>query len=72
MTLPKLEKVTKFDDGQLKNLNDTIEKIEQMAISIQYGEEVPTKLDYGVIYIRDNGATRAVYIKTGKGTIIAI
>ena len=72
MTLPKMEKITAFEDAQVKQLNDTIEKIEDRALSVQYGEDVPTKLDYGVLYIRDNGATRGVYVKTGKGEIIAI
>lgn len=72
MTLPKLSKVTSFKDEQITNLNDSLEQIERNAISIQYGTTVPTKLDYGVLYIRDDGSTRSVYIKTGKGTIVAI
>jgi hypothetical protein len=72
MTLPKLQKVTKFEDDQLTNLNEALEKIEQTALSVQYGTAVPTLLDYGVLYIRDTGSTRAAYVKTGKGTIVAI
>ena len=72
MTLPKLQKITKFEDNQIKDINHSLEQIEQHAISIQYGTAVPTLLDYGVLYIRDTGALRSVYVKTGKGTIIAI
>jgi hypothetical protein len=72
MTLPRVQKVTGFDKSQVTNLNESLEQIERSAISVQYGTAVPTLLDYGVIYIRDTGSTRALYIKTGKGTIVAI
>ena len=72
MTLPKLSRITEFKEDQITNLNDSLENIEKHAISVQYGTATPTLLDYGVLYIKDDGATRAVYIKTGKGTIVAI
>jgi len=72
MTLPRLQKLTKFEDDQIKDINLSLDQIEQHAISVQYGTAVPTLLDYGVLYIRDTGSEQAVYIKTGKGTIIAI
>ena len=72
MTLPKLPTITKFEDGQVKDINDAIEQVQRNAVGIQYGTAVPTMLDYGILYIRDTGAIRAVYVKTGQGEIIAI
>ena len=72
MTLPDVPKVTDFNKEQVTNLNDALEHIGRHALSVQYGTAAPTKLDYGVIFIKDDGATRAVYVKTGQGTIVAI
>ena len=49
-----------------------LDKIQTSALTVEYGTGVPTKLDYGRLFIRDNGVDRAVYIKTAEGTIIAI
>lgn len=68
--LDKLPQVV--DPKDIKTIQDAFNKIETSALTVEYGTGVPTKLGFGRLYVRDDGSTQAVYIKTGKGTIIAI
>jgi len=70
MGLDKLPQVT--DTKDLKTIQSAFEKIELSAMTVEFGTAVPTKLGYGRLYVKDDGGSQAVYIKTAKGTIIAI
>lgn len=70
MGLDKLPQVV--DTNDVKTIRQAFDQIEATALTVEYGTATPTMLDYGRLYVKDDGSTRAVYIKTGKGTIIAI
>ena len=64
--------MTSLDNSQLPMLNSIISDICTKATSIQYGTTVPAKLDYGVIYIQDDGTDQYAYIKSGDGNIVKL
>jgi hypothetical protein len=71
MSLSELPKVTDMKD--LKTVRDAFDRIQEEAISIEYGLEAPTKLGFGVLFVVDDGAgTTGVYIKTAEKNIIKI
>jgi len=68
--LDKLPQVT--DPKDIKTIQDAFNKIESSALTVEYGTAVPTQLGFGRLFVKDDGSSQAVYIKTAKGTIIAI
>lgn len=70
MGLDKLPQVT--DTRDLKTLREAFDQIESTALTVEYGTAAPTKLDYGRLYVVDDGTNQSVHIKTAQGTIIAI
>ena len=75
MALDKLPQVT--DAKDIKTIRDAFDKIEAQALTVEYGTAAPTQLNYGRLFVVNDGTTQAVYIKTmsagtADGLIIAI
>ncbi len=66
-----LDKLSKFEERDIPVLNDILRKLDDEKWQIRYVIVAPTTATMSLkeIVILDDGTTRRLYIKTGKGTL---
>jgi len=65
------ENMTEWNTDTIRTINKIFEHIHKHSANIEYATTAPTKLDYGTFSIFDDGTDRALFYKTGKGTVMS-
>lgn len=68
------EQMVDFEEESVPAVNEKLRSIEKNNGKIRYSTSVPTAatMDYGEIVVKDDGSTQAIYIKSGKGTLLEL
>ena len=71
MSINKTQDVIKFDDRNIPVLKQVLDDMCQQAVTVKYVTTTPTAntVMNNELVILDDGSTRRVYMKTGKGSL---
>ena len=69
MAIDEVYKINSLKEEETPTLKKALSSISQQAVGTHFVDSVPTEVPAGKLVIYDNGTTRRLYIKTGKGSI---
>jgi hypothetical protein len=69
MSIDEVYKINTNTPEEAPTLKKALSSIAEQAVGTHFVEDVPTEVPVGKLVIYDDGSTRRVYIRTGKGSI---
>ena len=72
MTIDHITKLPSMKETELNTMQRILDNVHQQAVGVIYTDDVtkaPDLADSGKITLLDDGCTRRVYFKTGKGFV---
>ena len=69
MALDEIYEINSMQESETANLKKALSSVHQQAVGTRYTVTEPTEVPVGKMVIWDNGVTRRVYLRTGKGSI---
>ena len=69
MAIDEVYKINTNAADETPTLKKALSSIAEQAVGVEFVDSAPTEVPAGKMVIYDDGTTRRLYVKTGKGSI---